>query len=117
MSAKAEPSSSGAKSLSYWAKSNFVPFHLGARLAEPAKLFVSIDDVTVAEVTYSNSISVAEHVVMMILALVRNYLPSHQWVVQGGWNIADCVERSYDLEGMTVGSIGSGRIGLASSRK
>ena len=33
--------------------------------------------VTVAEVTYSNSISVSEHVVMMILTLVRNYLPSH----------------------------------------
>ena len=56
--------------------------------------------VTVAEVTYSNSISVSEHVVMMILSLVRNYLPSYKWVVDGGWNIADCVERSYDLEGM-----------------
>src|SRR3984957_668472 len=33
--------------------------------------------VTVAEVTYSNSISVSEHVVMMILALVRNYIPSY----------------------------------------
>jgi len=54
---------------------------------------------TVAEVTYCNSISVSEHVVMMILALVRNYLPSHQWVVDRGWNIADCVARSYDLEG------------------
>src|ERR671915_1581324 len=31
--------------------------------------------VTVAEVTYSNSISVSEHVVTMILSLVRNYLP------------------------------------------
>jgi formate dehydrogenase len=31
--------------------------------------------VTVAEVTYSNSISVSEHVVMMILSLVRNYIP------------------------------------------
>ena len=56
---------------------------------------------TVAEVTYSNSISVSEHVVMMILALVRNYMPSYEWVVKRGWNIADCVERSYDLEGMT----------------
>ena len=27
---------------------------------------------------------------MMILALVRNYIPSYQWVVDGGWNIADC---------------------------
>ena len=52
---------------------------------------------TVAEVTYSNSISVAEHVVMMILSLVRNYLPSHQWVLDGGWNIADCSARAYDL--------------------
>ena len=72
---------------------------------------------TVAEVTYSNSISVAEHVVMMILALVRNYLPSHGWVIRGGWNIADCVERSYDLEGMSVGTVAAGRIGLAVLRR
>jgi len=73
--------------------------------------------VTVAEVTYSNSISVAEHVVMMILALVRNYIPSHQWVLDGGWNIADCVSRSYDLEGMQVGSVAAGRIGAAVLRR
>jgi formate dehydrogenase len=72
---------------------------------------------TVAEVTYSNSISVAEHVVMMILSLVRNYLPSHQWVRDGGWNIADCVARSYDLEGMQVGTVAAGRIGLAVLRR
>jgi formate dehydrogenase len=69
--------------------------------------------VTVTEVTYSNSISVSEHVVMMILSLVRNYLPSYEWVLKGGWNIADCVERSYDLEGMHVGTVAAGRIGLA----
>jgi formate dehydrogenase len=40
--------------------------------------------ITVAEVTYSNSISVSEHVVMMILSLVRNYIPSYQWVIKGG---------------------------------
>lgn len=73
--------------------------------------------ITVAEVTYSNSISVAEHVVMMILALVRNYLPAHQIVRDGGWNIADCVARSYDLEGMHVGSVAAGRIGLAVLRR
>jgi formate dehydrogenase len=60
--------------------------------------------ITVAEVTYCNSISVAEHVVMMILGLVRNYIPSYQWVVKGGWNIADCASREYDLEGMHVGT-------------
>jgi formate dehydrogenase len=73
--------------------------------------------ITVAEVTYCNSISVSEHVVMMILALVRNYIPSYQWVVQGGWNIADCVARSYDLEGMDVGTVGAGRIGSAVLRR
>ena len=72
---------------------------------------------TVAEVTYSNSISVSEHVVMTILALVRNYIPSYQTVVRGGWNIADCVGRSYDLEGMAVGTIGAGRIGTAVLRR
>src|SRR5262245_6973064 len=74
-------------------------------------------DITVAEVTYCNSISVAEHAVMQILALVRNYLPSYQWVVRGGWNIADCVERAYDLEGMSVGVVAAGRIGLAVLRR
>ena len=73
--------------------------------------------VTVAEVTYCNSLSVAEHIVMMILALVRNYIPSYGWVVRGGWNIADCVERSYDLEGMNVGTVAAGRIGLAALRR
>ena len=53
---------------------------------------------------------------MMILALVRNYIPSYQWVIKGGWNIADCVARSYDLEGMDVGTVAAGRIGLARLR-
>jgi len=73
--------------------------------------------VTVTEVTYCNSISVAEHVVMMILSLVRNYTPSYGWVVKKGWNIADCVARSYDVEGMTVGTVAAGRIGLAVLRR
>ncbi len=68
---------------------------------------------TVAEVTFCNSISVAEHVVMMILGLVRNYIPSHQVVLDGGWDIADCAARSYDVEGMSVGTVAAGRIGLA----
>jgi formate dehydrogenase len=72
---------------------------------------------TVAEVTYSNSVSVSEHVVMMILALVRNYIPSYKIVVDGGWNIADAASRSYDLEGMQVGTVAAGRIGSAVLRR
>ncbi len=112
----------------------FWPAYLTAeRIARAAKLKLAITagigsdhydleaaiehGVTVAEVTYSNSISVAEHVVMMILSLVRNYIPSYQWVVKGGWNIADCVARSYDLEGMQVGTVAAGRIGSAVLRR
>merc|ERR1719218_453186 len=54
---------------------------------------------------------------MMILALVRNYIPSHQIVLAGDWAIADCVKRAYDVEGMTVGTVAAGRIGLAVLRR
>src|SRR3984893_11328866 len=73
--------------------------------------------ITVAEVTFCNSISVAEHAVMQILALVRNFVPSHQWASDGGWNIADCVARADDVEGMDVGVIAAGRIGEAVLRR
>lgn len=73
--------------------------------------------ITVAEVTFCNSISVAEHVVMMIVSQVRNYIPSYNWVIKGGWNIADCVTRSYDVEGMHIGTVAAGRIGLAVLRR
>jgi formate dehydrogenase len=73
--------------------------------------------ITVAEETFSNSVSVAEHVVMTVLALVRNYLPSHAISDRGGWDIADCVSRSYDIEGMHFGTIAAGRIGLAVLRR
>jgi formate dehydrogenase len=69
--------------------------------------------ITVCEVTYCNSISVSEHAVMQILALVRDYIPQYGWVVKGGWNIADAASRSYDVEGMNVGVLAAGRIGLA----
>ena len=68
---------------------------------------------TVCEITFCNSISVSEHTVMMILALVRDYIPQYDWIIKEGWNIADAVSRSYDVEGMSIGIIGSGRIGLA----
>ena len=49
---------------------------------------------------------------MQMLSLVRNYIPSYQQVIAGGWNIADCAKRSYDIEGMHVGTVAAGRIGL-----
>ena len=73
--------------------------------------------IAVAEITGSNSISVAEHVVMMVLSLVRNYPPAHHDAASGGWNIADCVARSYDVEGMHFGTVAAGRIGIAVLRR
>ncbi|CAL5222900.1 g5329 [Coccomyxa viridis] len=67
--------------------------------------------ITVAEVTGSNVVSVAEHVVMMILSLVRNYIPAYHQVIDGEWNIAKIAENAYDLEGKIVGTVGAGRIG------
>ena len=72
--------------------------------------------IDVVEVTYCNSRSVAEHIVMMILSLVRDYHNQHAIVKDGGWNIADAVQRSYDVEGMHVGTV-AGRIGLDALRK
>jgi len=47
----------------------------------------------------------------MILSLVRNYHFSYQSVLDGKWNIAECAERAWDLEGKKVGTLGVGRIG------
>ena len=68
-------------------------------------------NITVAEITGSNVVSVAEHVVMQILTLVRNYLPSYQEVLDGGWDIGKIAAKSHDLEDKSVGIVGMGRIG------
>jgi formate dehydrogenase len=73
--------------------------------------------IDVVEVTYCNSRSVAEHIVMMILSMVRDYHNQHRIVNEGGWHIADAVQRSYDVEGMSVGTIAAGRIGYDVLRK
>ena len=67
--------------------------------------------ITVAEITGSNVVSVAEQVVMHILALVRNYIPAYKQVLDGRWDIAEIAANAHDLEGKTVGVVGTGRIG------
>ena len=68
-------------------------------------------NITVAEITASNVSSVAEHAVMDILILVRNFVAAHQQAVNGEWNIAAITQNAHDLEGMKVGTVGAGRIG------
>jgi len=73
--------------------------------------------VDVVEVTFCNSRSVAEHIVMMIISMVRDYHTQHAISKSGGWNIADAVKKSYDVEGMHIGTVAAGRIGLDALRK
>jgi formate dehydrogenase len=73
--------------------------------------------VDVVEVTFCNSRSVAEHIVMMIISMVRDYHTQHAIAKTGGWNIADAVKKSYDVEGMHIGTVAAGRIGLDALRK
>jgi formate dehydrogenase len=67
--------------------------------------------ITVAEVTGSNVVSVAEQNVLQILALVRNFVPAHDEARNGGWDVAAVSAPAHDLEGKTVGIVGLGAIG------
>jgi formate dehydrogenase len=67
--------------------------------------------ITVAEVTGSNVVSVAEHVVMTILVLIRNFVPAHEQIERGEWDVAASAKQEYDLEGKVVGTVAVGRIG------
>lgn len=67
--------------------------------------------ITVAEVTGCNVVSVAEHVVMTILNLVRNFVPAHEQIARGEWDVASVAKNEFDLEGKVVGTVAVGRIG------
>ncbi|GBE80667.1 Formate dehydrogenase [Sparassis crispa] len=67
--------------------------------------------IQVLEVSGSNVVSVAEHVVMSILLLVRNFVPAHEMIERGDWQVSAIARNAYDLEGKVVGTIGAGRIG------
>lgn len=67
--------------------------------------------ISVLEVTGSNVTSVAEHVLMTILVLVRNFVPAHDQIINGGWDVAGVAKDSYDVEGKVILTVGCGRIG------
>ncbi|KAF9501843.1 hypothetical protein BDN71DRAFT_1537973 [Pleurotus eryngii] len=67
--------------------------------------------VQVLEVSGSNVVSVAEHVIMSMLLLVRNFVPAHEVIERGDWQVSDIARNAFDLEGKVVGTIGAGRIG------
>jgi len=48
---------------------------------------------------------------MTILTLVRNFVPAHEQIVKGEWNVAEVAKNEYDLENKVVGTVAVGRIG------
>lgn len=48
---------------------------------------------------------------MNILTLVRNFVPAHEMIERGDWQVSDIARNAFDLEGKVVGTIGAGRIG------
>ncbi|MBO1198873.1 NAD-dependent formate dehydrogenase [Staphylococcus simiae] len=68
-------------------------------------------NVGVVEVTGSNTVSVAEHAVMDLLILLRNYEEGHRQSVEGEWNLSKVGNNAHELQHKTIGIFGFGRIG------
>lgn len=48
---------------------------------------------------------------MSILLLVKNFMPAHEMIERGEWDVSQIARNAFDLEGKVVGTIGAGRIG------
>ena len=60
----------------------------------------------------ANSVAVAEHTIMLILAALKKLAWQHNNVVAGKWRVGDFAEtRLYELAGKRVGIVGLGNIG------
>ncbi|MEX2220619.1 MAG: 2-hydroxyacid dehydrogenase [Candidatus Rokuibacteriota bacterium] len=66
----------------------------------------------------SNSVAVAEHTLMLMLAVYRKLSWHHANVVTGKWRVGDfSSHRLYELEGKTLGIVGLGTIGKKVARR
>jgi phosphoglycerate dehydrogenase-like enzyme len=66
----------------------------------------------------ANAIAVAEHTIMLMLAVNRQLTDLDRLMREGGWKNAQLgQETSHELEGQTIGIVGAGRIGRAVARR
>ena len=71
----------------------------------------SKNDVGVVEVTGSNTVSVAEHAVMDLIIVLRNFMEGHRQSVEGEWDLSKVGNQARELQNKTIGIFGFGRIG------
>jgi len=66
----------------------------------------------------SNSVAVAEHTLMLILAVLKKLAWHHHNVITGKWRVGDFSQtRMYELAGKTLGIVGLGTIGKKVARR
>lgn len=66
----------------------------------------------------SNSVAVAEHTLMLILAVYKQVVRDHLNVVNGKWRVGNFAElRIFELAGKTLGLVGLGTIGKKVARR
>jgi phosphoglycerate dehydrogenase-like enzyme len=66
----------------------------------------------------ANSVAVAEHTLMLMLAACKRLVWQHNNVAAGKWRVGDIGEqRVYELEGKTLGIVGLGTIGKKVARR
>ena len=66
----------------------------------------------------ANSVAVAEHTMMLILAVSKRLVWQHNNVAAGKWRVGDLGEqRVYELAGKTLGIVGLGTIGKKVARR
>lgn len=74
--------------------------------------------VTVANIPGANSVAVAEHVVMVMIALLKRLAEADRTMKQGEWKMTELLLMGcFELWKRTVGIVGLGRIGKALARR
>ena len=65
----------------------------------------------------ANSVAVAEHTMMLMLAVMKQLHTQHANVMAGKWRVNFAETRTFDLEGKTLGIVGLGNIGKKVARR
>jgi phosphoglycerate dehydrogenase-like enzyme len=66
----------------------------------------------------ANAIAVAEHAIMLMLAVYKRCVQFHNHIVAGNWRVGNPADiRVHEVSGMTIGIVGLGNIGKKVARR